>query len=58
MQTKSDKTKPRYKFSTDALFLCKFSTEHVVDKRLGCLKIVHAHTGLQVDTGVYHKSSP
>ena len=32
--------------------------QNMNDKRLGCLKIVHAHTGLQVNAGVYHKTSP
>ena len=37
---------PRYKFSTGACF-CVSLAQNMNDKRLGCLKIVHAHTGLQ-----------
>jgi len=51
-------TEPRIQILDRCLFLCKPGTEHEWYKRSGCLKIVHAHTGLQVDTGVYQKTSP
>ena len=52
-----DTQNPGYKFSTGVCF-CVSLAQNMNDKRSGCLEIVHAHTGLQVDTGVYQKTTP